>query len=757
MIPFIRNSPIHTLNIPEMSGGVNLRDSLTLVNDNQLTECKNMWFKDGMLKTRPKIVSDVSNDNFLEIDIGKDWFGCGVSITNYPKNATIVDGREYFLQIIKSEKGSYWGSIGYTTLYFRYISIQDDTKIIDIGNIETGGHLISDDLLTFQHNGDIYCFIDVGNLLEIIKFERVGEGLYSEPKHLTPEDMYAPLVAINCLPSNENAFTGTLINGYNLIGAYFNVEYSTVNPDVVDPWGDGTLHRMSYISPAYSIIAEKDYPLYKGLTVTAKLTDENGNISTHKVVLGENGFGRESLGAGHPDELIMEASPVDIVFFIDDETGSNEAKVREGDVQIRNNLEITFPTPKPYGSDKVYKMTKAEWFGGAAQGLYGGSRLFLTGNTSEEEKALVVWSDLNEPLYFSENNYAYVGDKSQAVTGFGKQSDSLVIFKEKEIYQTKYVASEAPTAEEVINQSAIDLSTLSAYFPFTQINGVIGCDCPNTIQLCRNRLVWTNSDGKVYSLVSQNQYNERSVFAISEMIERSLKNESDLKSAYALDCDGYYALFDKNKVYLMDYNSYGYNYVSSYSKSEDANKLIPWYIWELPFEAKGGFFVAGKIAFTRTTDVFLRDDDNLYGGKFGVYISVLGAFGGNDELCEYSYNNGWEKNMVQKPIQSSITTKLFDFGQPARLKSVPIVNISFGDNEGRPITVDFISEKNIKDQHSVNLIGANEEIYSPGYSNSVRFFPWTKGSVKFGINISCDGELSIDAITLQYKTLGGAK
>ena len=754
MIPFIRNSPIHTLNIPEMSGGVNLRDSLTLVNDNQLTECKNMWFKDGMLKTRPA-VKDC--EDFFEVDIGEGYFLLDTSIKTYPNNTAVIDGKEYYLQLLIAKTESYKVNQKFTYIYFRYVSVENEVNVINVGMTQMDGAISEKDMLVFQHNGDIYCFTANSYDEYAIKIERLEDDRYSEPKYLTSEDMYAPLVAINCLSSNENAFTGSLINGYNLIGAYFNVEYSTVNPDVVDPWGDGTLHRMSYISPAYSIIAEKDYPLYKGLTVTAKLTDEDGNISTHKVVLGENGFGRESLGAGHPDELIMEASPVDIVFFIDDETGSNEAKVREGDVQIRNNLEITFPTPKPYGSDKVYKMTKAEWFGGAAQGLYGGSRLFLTGNTSEEEKALVVWSDLNEPLYFSENNYAYVGDKSQAVTGFGRQSDSLVIFKEKEIYQTKYVASEAPTAEEVINQSVIDLSTLSAYFPFTQINGVIGCDCPNTIQLCRNRLVWTNSDGKVYSLVSQNQYNERSVFAISEMIERSLKNESDLKSAYALDCDGYYALFDKNKVYLMDYNSYGYNYVSSYSKSEDANKLIPWYIWELPFEAKGGFFVAGKIAFTRTTDVFLRDDDNLYGGKFGVYISVLGAFGGDDKLCEYSYNNGWEKNMVHKSIESRITTKLFDFGQPARLKSVPIVNISFGDNEGRPITVDFISEKNIKDQHSVNLIGANEEIYSPGYSNSVRFFPWTKGSVKFGINISCDGELSIDAITLQYKTLGGAK
>lgn len=59
-----------------------------------------------------------------------------------------------------------------------------------------------------------------------------------------------------------------------------------------------------------------------------------------------------------------------------------------------------------------------------------GTRLFLGSNTEETNKNLVVWSDPDNPLYFPENNYFSVGENSSAVTGFGRQADMLVIFKE---------------------------------------------------------------------------------------------------------------------------------------------------------------------------------------------------------------------------------------------------------------------------------------------------------------------------------------
>ena len=52
--------------VPDLSGGLNLRDSVSMINDNQLVDCKNLWFRDGVLKTRPAI----SSTKFYEMPQG---------------------------------------------------------------------------------------------------------------------------------------------------------------------------------------------------------------------------------------------------------------------------------------------------------------------------------------------------------------------------------------------------------------------------------------------------------------------------------------------------------------------------------------------------------------------------------------------------------------------------------------------------------------------------------------------------------------
>ena len=74
---------------------------------------------------------------------------------------------------------------------------------------------------------------------------------------------------------------------------------------------------------------------------------------------------------------------------------------------------------------KVFGMQQRTYYDAGAEGISGGARLFLTANRAGKERNLVMWSSLNNPLYWPENNYAYIGDKTQAVTGFGKQGENL--------------------------------------------------------------------------------------------------------------------------------------------------------------------------------------------------------------------------------------------------------------------------------------------------------------------------------------------
>ena len=80
MIPRISDKAMRTLSIPDLSGGVNYRDGISQVLDNQLTDCRNVWFKNGMLRTRPgiKCAEKLKNedndlwDNFVPLDENED-------------------------------------------------------------------------------------------------------------------------------------------------------------------------------------------------------------------------------------------------------------------------------------------------------------------------------------------------------------------------------------------------------------------------------------------------------------------------------------------------------------------------------------------------------------------------------------------------------------------------------------------------------------------------------------------------------------
>ena len=754
MIPGIKAKPTYTLNIPELSGGMNLRDGISLIQDNQLTDCKNMWFKDGMLRTRPRVRSNDLIDNTITADEAYFIKPFSQSAHFNKELRAVIDGQSYFLETL----ALYYRAAGVVStatvkLKFDYISEIDHADKVPIGEISftvgiylgPGANYVNNlKPLTIQHNGDIYCFV----AHKIIRIKKKKEGEYAEPELLSESNMYVPLVATNCLPAQATDFegaAGNMIDGFNLLTGYYKAEYSTVDKN-----SENTEMCYMLLHPtrkAHDV--GQSYAI--GKKVKAEYTDINGNVYSHEVTIGEDGEGNESKPG--EDGLTMWVIYDSVVFFSDKTEGEHGYAILPKSDYVKNNLIITAPGPHDVTDElKVFNMTKSKWFGGSAYGIYGGTRLFLGGNTSDGEQALVIWSGLNNPLYFSENNYAYVGDKSQAVTAFGLQADNLVIFKEREIYQTQYVSNGDVTAEELINQSAVDLSTMMAYFPLAMVHGYIGCDCPDTVQLCRNRLVWANSDGKVYSLVTQSQYNERSVFEISEMIDRLIKTEKNLQSAHSADYDGHYVLVVDNHVYVMDYNCYGYNYIYSYSKDEDANLHIPWYCWEIPI--KPDAVVATGEHLLMPVCVMGGTDDSVEAAVNMFYID--GSYGA-DEINMPVYDNGWTLQSNVFTIQSLIQTKLFDFNQPAVLKSVPIVNFSFGYNGCTPINIEFLSERQIPDRHTVTTDGAEAQKYSPEFMRSVRLFPYTKGTVRFGARISCDGKLLIDSMSLQYKALGGAK
>ena len=74
----------------------------------------------------------------------------------------------------------------------------------------------------------------------------------------------------------------------------------------------------------------------------------------------------------------------------------------------------------------------------------------------------------------------------------------------------------------MLNGLISDIASISAIFPLTQISGDIGCDLPNTVQLCDNNLVWCTTAGKIYVLKTTNQYSENNIYELSYPITTEL-------------------------------------------------------------------------------------------------------------------------------------------------------------------------------------------------------------------------------------------
>lgn len=703
-LPIMRKQKAHILSLPDLSGGLNMRDGISEVLDNQLTDCKNMWWKDGLLKTRAAMIQ---NDS--KINLGDTAEGSAPKIRQHNCYNTVSGIKGQLCSVVYNNKINFFWNYG--------------KSISAVASIEE----TPSSYFVCQYADTLYCFT---NKRVIYKAEIENAGWTK----VEEKDYYTPLIATSCKKIDKtNASTqealanGVMIEGFNILSDYYKMSFNSYNPEIVTE--ENQSHDMRY-HIAESVAKSK----YKDKTVTAVYTKEGVNY-THTVVLSGESNASEEGNIGE-DGLKMKVWRNSVSFWDKDD---NIAKISEGG---ENDLIITAPyITSTAEKDKIFGMKRCEWFGGGTAGLSGGTRLFLCGNTKKGNSDLVVWSGLNNPLYFPENSYFNVGNETGAVTGFGKQSDKLIIFKENETWFTQYAQNTNITANDLINQNVIDYASSSVYFPLTQINSNIGCLYPDTIQLCCNRLVWLGNNDSVYTLVSDSQYNERSIFSVSEMVSRKIEEIGVDSKACACDWNGYYCLLLGNNILLMDYNCYGYTHVARYSKQDDANIHIPWYSWEITNVQKLAV-IGNHLSAVNITDI---------GGKFYAISYYFNAKGTADRLYDEELGK-----YITSAISSSFTTKIFDFGVPHRRKNIEQINLQIGNNGGVPINLFFVTE-NGTEQSEVIPSGNELNNYTAGYIDSRAVFPCIKQVLRFGIKIERKGTLAVDSVILKYRTLGGAR
>ncbi len=747
--PTIRRQSVREVGVPKLSGGINLRDSLTGVRDNQLTDCVNMWYKGGTLRTRPALVTSEARLNILEKAGQRENIG-----TKFHSDIKVnYEGKECvcatYHSILIDDDGNKTQQIGF--------EFQASDKIFKLPSIEniTSEENLSYFLADFQNT--LYCYISNCSIYKL-DYDKQSDDYQDDLvwENVSLEESHIPTVMTHCKALNGE-ITGTQLDSYNALTNSFKVIYSTVNYNAL-----------------VNGVVSMEYPMpsacssFKKITFKAEHTKLNGTVTKHTVECNfnqnKNAYFEqtESIPSDNLYMYVKKNKGKVVIGFASSKNISTSASVGESDF-VEDNLTITaiIYDTENLNLKKVFGMTKSIWFGGTSGGIYSGSRLFLGANNQKDEKSLLIWSDLNNPLYFPENCYAYVGNKSYAVTAFGRQDNKLIVFKENEIYYTNYVYNGNISADYVVNQTIIDYQANIVSFPLVLINGLIGCDCPDSVQMCRNRLVWASSEGSVFTLYKTNQYDEHTVYDISEMIKPMLKQYKDrLKTASSADFDGHYILFLNDCALVADYNSYGYQYIYSYSKTDDANALLPWYYWDFSFLKSSDVadeYTSADICVLKESllmRAYFNASDNFKSGFVGFEMkedSLLSAdkIFNNDFLAAYL-------KICDSPIICSATTKLFEPGNGVYNIDVESLILKVGSNNGADIDVELLSEKGCEK----SIIKSRREfkkITDTDFTGPKRVYPTTVAVLKLGIRLKCEGLLIIDGISLRYRLLGGAK
>lgn len=717
MLPYVNNTATRCFKLKELSGGTNYALDSENIHDTQLKDSKNVWFKNGVLKTRPGIVFG-ENSAFIAENNGE--FSQKVILDK--KNTANIRGETYVLEIVITEPMAWTRA----DINIRYVSKENS---IPLGEASLEAKSVT--VLPVQYKGDIFLYLhgygeNNNSISRIYTVKKLSEGVYGALSQVREDEIYTPLVLTNCWPCygdsgkiNSVISKGaTQVEGFNLLGNRYRMQFSTFDNS---PSGHRVFYDASFSDDCFSYM-EYSLPYTKsGLSgeITVQYTDITGLEHIHRVdcpALNAPTVEEESMDGAYLHAEI-KGGVCHICFKESKESNASVVTVSNAEY-VNNNMTVTAPCENSSENlKKVCGMTQAVWYGNNSLGIGGGSRLFFCGGSD----SLVIWSDFENPLYFPENNYAYVGDKTQRTTAFGKQGSSLIIFKENEIYSTQYTQGDV-TAEELNDQRVIDITASLAYFPMTLIHPHIGCDCPETVQLLRNRLTFASSEGKVYVITDQNQFSERNVYEVSELIYPRLKNE-DMKRAVSADWDGRYVLFSGNRAYVMDYNSYGYVNIASYTRDDAGNRLIPWFVWELEeVVAAAAVTKEGLLGWIQKT------------GEEHILIQPFFMDGREERDQVLTLEKDGRVIKESKSIPSVIKTKHFDLGEGHRVKVLERVLLGLEGNGLAKVT--FATDGSIPDMH---------------LSDGSSLVPVNRYTKSLGIEISAEDRIALSDIRVIYR------
>lgn len=387
-LPLFEKSKRMLLTVPAFCGGTDTNEAPWLLSDDTLSDCCDVWWKDGALRTRP---------GFWTAPTWGDSVHADAQIRHY------ADREGWILEISAQEKTA-------------------ETVLTLIARTPSGGTRAE---LAKLHVplGTTYACVPAGGsvgdytLLVYVSDRRIwavhpARWLATE----VTDRIHVPIVSRNGHPCQGLLLTDSEEVMHQQRNCLTDRVRCCFTPD-----GVGTYYHLPY-----ERVTGPFYVYYSGMA---------GSTWTYTIPDGDNVSDTQE-----GRRVVLDRYSGMFYFMEKDNTAVLP------NLGVDNNVvaECGVPLEQPL----VFDMTFGCWYGGDKSST-GGQRLFLGGHA--RKRNAVVWSVAEDPFYFPENAVATVGVSGEAVTAFGKQDGNLVMFKEHEIYTAEYIRGGAD-ANDVAEQ-----------------------------------------------------------------------------------------------------------------------------------------------------------------------------------------------------------------------------------------------------------------------------------------------------------------
>ena len=455
-----------TLHIPQLDKGLNLTDNTHISDINGLSDCKNVWFNDGVLKSRPGLYT--KPENYINDEFYRDGFyyhyrPADVEIT--------IDGelKKIVVEEIEYDDSSY---ICLVHLINSKGLVENCSELIF--NRTSGSTFYIPEKILFykgapQTGGGLFA---LASLVNMENFNQHTHKIYEVDSDFSTwnrvTSYYIPTVYINgrgnkyeIAESTNQAFTGTptRLENLNLLNGTFYAYYSSD--------GRSNSFRLPFSNIAdQNVICRIHYTVkdYVQWTVPADSTSASATFFGTSVTMNVN----RTKG---------------IIYFT----------VPAGDYEVplmsqhsENNMEILATKNSEYGFTDIVESSLATTHN---------SKILLA------NKNTVFEANYDNPLYFPKDSVTYVGEADSDITAFAFFENNTIAFKPNATYRISIKDGKALNSISLLaNNDAIFYAndTLSV----SCLSAKTGCSDKNSLIRRENELLWKGTDRYIYSLSS---------------------------------------------------------------------------------------------------------------------------------------------------------------------------------------------------------------------------------------------------------------